>query len=262
MTAVERFTRLSGEFQRIALSATIRPMETVASFVGGYELSCPVEAPVYAPRAVERVVSSVEKRYDLRIVTHEEAFDPADPDAVWGPVVEDCKARIRQNRSTLIFANSRRLVETLTLKINEGEQKPVAYSHRGSLSREIRAEVEARLKSGDLRAIVATNSLEMGIDIGALDEVILIQSPRAGSSAVQRVGRAGHQVGEVSRGVFYPTHAQDFLESAVLARGILDGDIEVARPVRNPLDVLSQVLVSMVCMETWHLDELYAFVRT
>ena len=262
MTAVERLTRLSGEFQRIALSATIRPMETVGAFVGGYELNGSMEAPVYTPRIVERIASNAEKRYDLRIVSHEEAFDPTDPNAVWGPVVEDCKARIKVNRSTLIFANSRRLVETLTLKINEGERKPVAYSHHGSLSREIRAEVESRLKSGDLKAIVATNSLEMGIDIGALDEVILVQSPRAVSSAVQRVGRAGHQVGEVSRGVFYPTHAQDFLESAVLARGILDGDIEAAHPVKNPLDVLSQILVSMVCMETWHLDALYAFVRT
>ena len=139
----------------------------------------------------------------------------------------------RSNRSTLIFVNSRRLCEMLTLMINQGEEEPVAYAHHGSLSLEIRAEVERRLKAGALRAIVATHSLELGIDIGALDEVVLVQSPFSISSAVQRVGRSGHQVDQVSRGTLFPTHPKDFLEAAVLAPAILNQDIECSS--RSPV---------------------------
>jgi ATP-dependent Lhr-like helicase len=262
MSAVERLVRLSGEFQRISLSATIRPLSTVAEFVGGSILEGDKNAPRYRKRAVTIVESRADKRYDIRIHASDQPADPMDPEAVWGPMVESFKGLIRKNRSTLLFANSRRLAESLTSKINVDEPEPLAYSHHGSLSREIRTEVEAKLKAGDLKAIVATNSLEMGIDVGTLDEVVLIQAPRSISSAIQRVGRAGHSVGAVTRGSFYPTHQQDFLESAVLARGILDGDIEEIKPVQSPLDVLAQIIVSMTAMELWDVDELYAFLRT
>lgn len=262
MSAVERLTRLSGEFQRVSLSATIRPLSAVAEFVGGSVLEGDVLAPTYRRRDVAIVESRVDKRYEIGIQASDQPIDPTDPEAVWAPMVEAFKETIQKNRSTLLFANSRRLTESLTAKINEDELEPLAYSHHGSLSREIRAEVEAKLKAGALKAIIATNSLEMGIDIGALDEVVLIQAPPSVSSAIQRVGRAGHSVGAVTRGSFYPTHQQDFLESAVLARDILDGDIEAIRPVQSPLDVLSQVIVSMVAMETWDMDALYAFIRT
>ena len=139
---------------------------------------------------------------------------------------EDFYAKISANRSTLLFSNSRVLCEKLTYKINSIANKTVAYAHHGSLSKEIRADVEKKLKNGDLAAVVATSSLEMGIDIGALDEVVLIQCPNSISSAIQRIGRAGHQVGEVSRSTIYPTHPQDFLEAAVLAEAILSTEIE------------------------------------
>ncbi len=154
------------------------------------------------------------------------------------------------------------MCEHLTLRINEGEEHPLAYSHHGSLAKELRLEVESKLKAGDLRAIVATNSLELGIDIGALDEVVLVQSPPSIASAVQRVGRAGHQVGATSRGTFFPTHDQDFVESAVIARALREGDIEEVRPVENALDVLAQVLLSMAGTEIWNIDELYNRIRT
>jgi len=262
MTAVERLVRLSGEFQRIALSATLRPLATLAEFVGGFRLRGAPENPRYEPRRVIPVRSTLQKQYDLhlRYIPFESSGN--DPGDVWGPLAAEVKKIILQNRSTLIFVNSRRLCEILTLRINEGEKEPVAYSHHGSLSLEVRSEVERRLKAGELRAIVATHSLELGIDIGTIDEVVLIQSPFSVSSAVQRVGRAGHQVGEISRGTFFPTHPRDFLEAAVLVPAILQHEIEEVKPVLCPLDVLSQVIVSMAGVETWKMDSLFAFLKT
>jgi ATP-dependent Lhr-like helicase len=260
ITAVERLVRLSGEFQRIALSATLRPLETVAEFVGGFSLQGSPENPRYEPRRVTLVRSVLQKQYDLHL-RYIPVVPEEDPGDVWGPMVAGVKKIILQNRSTLIFVNSRRLSETLTLKINEGEKEPLAYSHHGSLSLEIRSEVERRLKAGELRAIVATHSLELGIDIGSIDEVVLIQSPFSVSSAVQRVGRAGHRVGEVSRGTFFPTHPRDFLEAAVLVPAILHHEIEEAKPILSPLDVLSQVIVSMAGVEAWKTDSLFAALK-
>ncbi len=261
ITAVERLVRLSGEFQRISLSATLRPLETVADFVGGFSLRGAVENPRYEPRRVTTVRSALQKQYDLHL-RYIPVISEEDPGDVWGPMVAGVKNIILQNRSTLIFVNSRRLCETLTLKINEGEKDPLAYSHHGSLSLEIRSEVERRLKAGELRAIVATHSLELGIDIGSIDEMVLIQSPFSISSAIQRVGRAGHRVGEVSRGTFFPTHPRDFLEAAVLVPAILQHEIEEVEPILCPLDVLSQVIVSMAGVEAWKTDALFAALKT
>jgi ATP-dependent Lhr-like helicase len=260
ITAVERLVRLSGEFQRIALSATLRPLETVAEFVGGFSLQGSPETPCYEPRRVTLVRSALQKQYDLHL-RYIPVVPEEDPGDVWGPMAAGVKKIILQNRATLIFVNSRRLCETLTLKINEGEKEPLAYSHHGSLSLEIRSEVERRLKAGELRAIVATHSLELGIDIGSIDEVVLIQSPFSVSSAIQRVGRAGHRVGEVSRGTFFPTHPRDFLEAAVLVPAILHHEIEEVKPILSPLDVLSQVIVSMAGVEPWKTDSLFAALK-
>ncbi len=180
---------------------------------------------------------------------------------MWEPLTKTFKEIIDRNHSTLFFTNSRRLAERITLKINDATPQPLAYAHHGSLSREIRTEVESRLKSGELRAIVATNSLEMGIDIGSLDEVVLIQSPPSIASALQRVGRAGHRVGDVSRGTLFPTHAQDFVEAAALADGIAARDLEPLACIDNPLDVLAQIIVSMSANQMWAVDDVYAVLR-
>jgi ATP-dependent Lhr-like helicase len=262
ITAVERLVPLSGEFQRIALSATVQPLETVAAFVGGFSMSDQSPDPTYTPRPVTIVNPDSPKSYDVVVRFPAEAETLSSDKTVWKPMVSSFKEIIGRNRSTLFFANSRRLVEKLTLKINKGEHRPLAYAHHGSLSREIRTEVETRLKSGELKAIVATNSLELGIDIGALDEVVLIQSPQSVSSAIQRVGRAGHQVGEISTGEFFPTHSHDLLEAAVLAQALVHGDIEPVHPVENSLDVLAQVIVSMAGTEPWDLDELFKNIKT
>ncbi|MEE8523330.1 MAG: DEAD/DEAH box helicase [Thermoanaerobaculia bacterium] len=285
VTAVERLVPLSGEFQRVALSATINPMERIAEFVGGYELIETEGAITYRRREVSLVRSKAAKTYQIRVRYPAEPSSTLEPDvkapqtahrgpasreldrahrddSTWSHLVRDFKRVIRGNRSTLFFANSRRMTEKVTRLTNEGEIEDLAYSHHGSLSREVRSVVESRLKNGELKAIVATNSLELGIDIGDLDEVVLIQTPRSVASAVQRVGRAGHGVGEVSRGVLYPTHGRDFLDAAVVARAIVEQDIESVRPIEGPLDVLAQVILSMVVAEAWNLDELYAALKT
>jgi len=242
ITAVDRLVPLAGDFQRIALSATIRPAAKAAEFVGG-------------TRRVRIVESSLCKQYAVRIRSPEAA--PETGDSFWYPYVEKIKEIIAGNRSTLIFTNSRRLCEKITHLINLGEEKLIAYAHHGSLSREIRAEVEHKLKAGELKAIVATNSLELGIDIGALDEVVLIQSPPSLSSAIQRIGRAGHQVGEVSRATLFPTHPRDFIEAAVVASGVINQDMEALRSPECPLDVLAQIIISMVGTDVWDMDRLF-----
>ena len=266
MTAVDRLVRLAGEFQRVGLSATIKPLDVVAEFIGGYRMEQSNSDLAYVPRTIRNIRSTVPKVYQIAIHLPERAVNrktrPAPGKEIWEPIVNAIKFRITQNRSTLIFVNSRRLCEKITFLINQGRLDPIAYAHHGSLSRELRYTVEEKLKKGALQAIVATNSLELGIDIGTLDEVIMVQSPLSIASALQRLGRAGHHVNAPSRGVVYPSHAIDIIEAGVLARGIVEQDIESARPVECPLDVLSQIIISMTGTETWDIDRLYATLKT
>jgi ATP-dependent helicase Lhr and Lhr-like helicase len=262
ITAVDRLVRLSGEFQRLALSATVKPLSIVAEFVGGSVLRGAATDGTYEKRKVAIIKSEDKKSYGIEV-----RFPPdlreRPPDASRWPVLADAFREVIQcHRSTLLFANSRRLAEKATRLINEGVDGELAYSHHGSLSREIRLAVEQRLKNGELKAIVATSSLELGIDIGELDLVVLIQTPPAISAAIQRIGRSGHRVGGISRGLLYPTHGFDFLTAAVIAKGITDQDIESVRPVENPLDVLAQVILSMTGLELWDRDELFSFIKT
>jgi ATP-dependent Lhr-like helicase len=183
ITAVDRLVPLSGEFQRIALSATVRPLETVAQFVGGYRRATDTGDTGYSARRVRIVSSAGEKKPRLAVRLPGAEPPWGTPEAFWRPFVGALEQIVSRNRSTLIFANSRRLCEKITCLLNENEPTPVAYAHHGSLSREIRSEVERKLKAGKLRAIVATNSLELGIDIGSLDEVVLLQATGSGSKA-------------------------------------------------------------------------------
>jgi ATP-dependent helicase Lhr and Lhr-like helicase len=266
ITAVDRLVSFAGEFQRIALSATVRPLDRVAAWVGGYRIERGADdQPRYVRRPVKIVESRPSKRYDIEV-----RFPPAvaalpgderSGDILWAAIADDLRQRIAEARSTLVFTNSRRLSEKMTRLINDGSPREIAWSHHGSLARELRSAIEKRLKAGDLPSLVATSSLELGIDIGALDQVLLVQSPRSLASAAQRVGRAGHAVGEVSRARFYPSHLRDFLECAVAARAVLDGEVEPIHPVRAPLDLLAQWVVGMVAHERWRADDLYAVLR-
>jgi len=265
ITAVDRLVLACGEVQRIAISATVRPLDRVAAWVGGYRLERGAGGePRYLARPVRVVAVRSEKRYALavrRVAAAEAAGERRGAEALWTALAEELRQRIGEMRSTLVFTNSRRMAEKMTRLVNDAAGRELAWSHHGSLARELRTAVEQRLKDGRLPALVATSSLELGIDVGALDRVLLLQSPRSLASTAQRIGRAGHRVGEVSRAILYPLHPRDYLDCAVAARAVLAGDIEPLRFPRAPLDVLAQVVLALVAHESWRLDDLYAFVR-
>jgi ATP-dependent Lhr-like helicase len=266
-TAVERLVRLSGEFQRIALSATARPLSVIADLVGGYSMKRGARQTIYQKRSVRIMNRPLSKQYDLSVAfpvagTVDVGSSFADEKSMWVALAQECRRIIAESHSTLFFVNSRRHAEKLSRFINEGFAEPLAWSHHGSLSRELRLVVEQRLKNGELKAIVATSSLELGIDIGALDRVILVQTPLTVASAVQRLGRAGHAVGKPSRGVIFPLHGKDIVDAAVMARCIREQDIEEMSPVLCPLDVLAQLVVSMTAAEEWNVDELFDCIRS
>ncbi len=249
ISSVERLARLSGGFQRIALSATVRPLETIARWAGG-------------GKALDIAEANESKRYEIHV-----AFPPGAPllpagESRWPLLIEEFKKLIKNSSSTLLFANSRRLTEKTARLINENEDEIIAYSHHGSISKELRLEVEDKLKKGKLKAIVATSSLELGIDIGELDRVILIETPRSITSALQRIGRAGHKVGLTSRGFLYPTHGRDFIDAAVMAKAVEESVPEPLMPIECPLDILSQLIMSMCAVEDWDINRLYDFLRS
>jgi ATP-dependent Lhr-like helicase len=263
--SLERLEELTArQPQRIGLSATQRPLEEVARFLGGFSNGAPRHVAVVdagARKSLEvEVVVPVEDMGELGKVTHELRSGPATAAAVerrtsiWPSITPRILELVQQHRSTIIFCNARRGAERLAAQLNElaidlglGEGEFVK-AHHGSLAREQRIVIEDQLKRGQLRAIVATSSLELGIDMGAVDLVIQVESPGAVSRGLQRIGRAGHSVGAPSRGKVFPKHRHDLLEVAVVARRMLDADIEPTRYLRNPLDVLAQHIVAHVAM--------------
>lgn len=299
--------------QRIGLSATVRPIDEVARFLGGTH---PVE--IVAPRAV--------KSFDIEVVVplddmsnpppmspvadsgiDDDPFtSPQMTGSVWPHVEEAIVDRILRHRSTIVFANSRRLAERLTGRLNEiyeerleaasaapgasggdaaapptpapasggppaqmmaqsgatsGAAAVLAKAHHGSVSKEQRAVVEEELKSGVLRCVVATSSLELGIDMGAVDLVIQVEAPPSAASGLQRVGRAGHQVGEVSRASLFPKHRADVLHTAVVSERMLGGMIESISVPRNPLDILAQQTVAACALEPIDVEVWFDTVR-
>lgn len=261
LTALERLVPLSGEYQRIGLSATVNPPGLVAQALGGF-------LPEGTARQVSLVASPSAKHYEVKVVLPAIRQEAEDTGKVfWESLALELRHRTSDRASTLIFANSRRACEKLARLMNEtpvGQEEPeelLAYSHHGSLSKEIRREVELKLKEGQLRALVATNSLELGIDIGDLDEVILAQTPRTAASAIQKVGRAGHRTGETSRARLYPSHGIDLVEAAVIVRCIRDQTVEPLTIPEGPLDVLAQSLLSAWSARPSTADEMYQLFR-
>jgi ATP-dependent helicase Lhr and Lhr-like helicase len=267
--------------QRLGLSATQRPLEEVARFLGGFSQPGrvrPVEivdAGIRKPLEVE-VVVPVEDMGDLGQETTELRSGPAAValapvrKSIWPSVYPKILELVLQHRSTIIFCNARRLAERLAARLNElaetegvdvGEAGELVKAHHGSLAREQRVVIEDQLKRGALRGLVATSSLELGIDMGAVDLVIQVESPGAVSRGLQRIGRAGHQVGEPSRGYVFPKHRGDLLEAAIVTRRMRDGLIEATRYLRNPLDVLAQQIVAHLAAGPCSLDDLSALVR-
>jgi ATP-dependent Lhr-like helicase len=282
--------------QRIGLSATVRPLDEVSAFLAGAR---PVE--VVAPRTPKTIEVTVEVPVpDLAALDERPAPGSSDEEvigsaagtaqrpSIWPAVERRLLGLVREHRSTIVFSNSRRLAERLTSRLNElaaeeldgvqeldtfpaeaigqsgiggGVAATVAKAHHGSMSREQRTLVEEELKAGVLPCVVATSSLELGIDMGAVDLVVQVEAPPSVASGLQRVGRAGHQVGAVSTGVVFPKYRGDLVSCAVVAERMTAGAIEAMRYPRNPLDVLAQQVVAMVALEPWSLQDLARVVR-
>ena len=254
--------------QRIGLSATQRPLDTIARFLGG----------VGPGRHVRIVDAGTRKPLDLEVVVPVEDMSrlgeilpPEDqpggpatnPDlrrSIWPAIHPRILELIRSHRSTIVFVNSRRLAERLAHRLNELAGEELVRAHHGSIAREQRVQIEEELKAGRLPALVATSSLELGIDMGAVDLVIQVESPTSVARGLQRVGRAGHQVGAPSKGVIFPKYRGDLLETAVVTRRMHEGAIETTTLPRNPLDVLAQQIVAMAVMDRWSIDDLHATV--
>ncbi|TWG11734.1 Lhr family ATP dependent helicase [Micromonospora palomenae] len=301
---------LAAPAQRIGLSATVRPIDACARFLGGAR---PVD--VVQPASAKTIEVSVQ--VPVEAMTRLDEQEPPEDDlggpgprraSIWPAVEERVFSLIRAHRSTIVFTNSRRSAERLCARLNElaadelaaasapegtpetgseawggpvgplrtnrppaevmaqsgaavGAPPVIARAHHGSVSREERKHIEEALKSGQLPAVVATSSLELGIDMGAVDLVVQIEAPPSVAAGLQRVGRAGHQVGAVSRGVVFPKHRGDLLSCTVVAERMAEGAIEELHYPRNPLDVLAQQVVAMVALEPWRVGDLAVLVR-
>lgn len=260
--------------QRIGLSATQRPLEEVARLLGGAEIADGLNEPT--PRRVAIVEAGRSKQLQIKIevpvedmtqlgIEQERFSGPASGGpvrtSIWPSIHPRLVELIREHRSTMIFVNSRRLAERLAGAINELAGEEIALAHHGSVAKDTRAVIEDRLKLGNLPAIVATSSLELGIDMGAVDLVIQIEAPPSIASGIQRIGRAGHQVGASSSGVIFPKYRGDLLACSAAAERMVCGEVEETYYPRNPLDVLAQQIVAMVALEPVKVDEIYDTVR-
>ena len=266
--------------QRIGLSATITPVDAVAEYL-------------HAGHDVRIVQPPTTKAMDLQLAvplpdmtTFDEPEDGGPRRASIWPAVESSVLRlIEEHTSTIVFTNSRRVCERLSSRLNElaadepaddafpaemmamagtarGSEQVVARAHHGSVSKSERALIEDALKAGRLPAVVATSSLELGIDMGSIDLMVQVGCPPSSASGLQRLGRAGHRLDAVSKGVFFPTHRADLLATTVAVQQMRAGRIEATRVPRHPLDVLSQQIVAMVAMADWHTDELFDVVTS
>jgi ATP-dependent Lhr-like helicase len=324
--SLERLQQLAGQpIQRIGLSATIRPLDEVARYLGGAAWQGEGEARTLVPRPVTIVDAGYRKPLDLQVETVVDDFRALSGDSIWPLIVPRVVDLIDQHRTTLIFVNNRRLAERAADWINEergargegrgenerlgdleigsgeesdptrpsplaprpsqhasrgaglyaggvpkgigmfgagrGTQADPIRAHHGSIAKETRLALEQALKAGTLPALVGTSSLELGIDIGTVDLVVQLQSPKSVAQGLQRVGRAGHLVGQTSRGRIFPTHREDIMEAAAVAGGMLRGDVEPIHTPRNSLDILAQQIVAMVSVEPWDVDALYDLLR-
>jgi ATP-dependent helicase Lhr and Lhr-like helicase len=288
--SLERLQELAPqEFVRIGLSATQRPLDKVAAFLGGYDArNTGVE-----PRPVNIIDAGHKKEMDLSVVCAVEDFTLLPSEGAWPLILGEVLALIRAHKSTLVFVNNRRLAERVAAKLNEqiagaasstinlmavpedtgwsaGEPKPpeprapdepLVLAYHGSMSRESRETMENDLKAGRIRALVATSSLELGIDIGSIDLVIQLQSPKGVSRGLQRIGRSGHLISGTSKGRIYPTHREDLVESVAVSGAMHHHDVEATHIPENCLDVLAQQIAAMVGVEDWDLDHLFDVIR-
>lgn len=285
---LEHLARAGGieRIQRIGLSATQRPLERIAGFLSGPGRECRVVDPGQNKELDLKIVVPVEDMTEPAAGGDDGSADDAPIRSIWPAIYPELLAQVHAHRSTIIFVNNRRAAERLAQRLNDldgetGEiespnrtattDRPVrpeaakglslARAHHGSLSHEERTEVEEQLKSGLIPCLVATSSLELGIDMGSVDLVIQVESPKSVARGLQRIGRAGHGLGETSKGRIFPKFRGDLLESAVVTRRMREGEIEETVIPANPLDVLAQHLVSMAALDKWETTGAYELVR-
>lgn len=240
---------------RIGLSATQKPIEEVAHFLTG-------NGRTDKPRASPQIVDIGHKRtLDLAVEVPSSELGPITTNEMWDEIYDRLVQLVEQNRSTLLFVNTRRLVERVAHNLAERLGEDNVAAHHGSLSRKLRLAAENKLKNGEIKVLVATASLELGIDIGTVDLVVQISSPRAIAVALQRVGRSGHWRGAVPKGRFFATTRDDLLECASLVRAIRQGDLDRLIIPEAPLDILAQQIVATCASEEWDEDEMFALVR-
>jgi len=242
--------------QRIGLSATQRPLEEVARFLGG----CDERDGTQAFRPVTIVDCGMTK--EMQISVESPVADLGNVGgSIWPAVAPLVLKHIQESKTTLVFVNNRAQAEKIAARVNKLADTEIALPYHGSLARERRFALEERLKAGSLRALVTTSSLELGIDIGSVDLVIQLQSPKRVAAALQRIGRAGHTLGVASRGILVPTFRDDAVEIAAIVAAMRAGDVEPTQVVQNALDVLAQVVVAAVSVDDWVSDDLYRLVR-
>ena len=256
--SLEMLGEFAGEYQRIALSATVKPAATAAAFVAG--ASARTVPP--SPRPVTIVECPNTRQLDLTVQLLPPFDSSVYDDNAWKRVAHVVTPHLQNNHSTLVFCNARNTCEKIAHCINDGHQELLAFSHHGSLSKEIRQTVEKRMKAGELKAIVSTSSLELGIDIGAIDEVILVNAPSSIAAATQRIGRSGHHVGATSRALLLVTHPHELLQALAVRNAVLDKDIEPSQPPQNCLDVLAQIILAVALHTPRKLDWLYNFITS
>ena len=254
--------------QRIGLSATQRPLETIGRFLGGGTIDA---GGSWQERPVELIDVASDKTFEIDIVVPTEDMTApvqADPDSlepptrsIWPAIYPQLLKLIESHTSTILFANSRRLAERISAELNRLSGTELTRAHHGSVAREQRVEIEELLKRGELPCVVATSSLELGIDMGAVDLVIQVEAPSTVASGLQRVGRAGHQVGAASKATVFPKYRGDLLVATVVVDRMLEGAVEKTAILNNPLDVLAQHIVAMAAMDEWELSDLYDTVR-
>jgi ATP-dependent Lhr-like helicase len=269
--SLERLEELRGRgsppLRRVGLSATQRPLDEIARFLGGLDDGVP--RPVRVLDAGRR--KALELRVEVPVEDMARLGEPAEiptgpvtavqRSSIWPAIHPQILELIRSHRSTLIFVNSRRLAERLAGALNELAGEELVHAHHGSIAREQRLRIEDDLKSGRLPALVATSSLELGIDMGAIDLVIQVESPPSVASGMQRIGRAGHRIDEPSTGVIIPKYRGDLLASAAITEGMFAGAVEPLRFPRNPLDIVAQQIVAMTAMDDWGVDDLERVIR-
>ncbi|MEO8725154.1 MAG: DEAD/DEAH box helicase, partial [Acidobacteriaceae bacterium] len=283
--SMERLEQLCGRrLQRIGLSATQRPLEEVARFLGGASSGADeireeeegASGAVYRPLTIvdagekkklelkiEVPVEDMAKlgEIDLQAIPSGAASQGAVRASIWSAIHPKLVELVRAHTSTIIFVNSRRLAERISGAMNDLAGETLVRAHHGSVAVAQRKEIEERLKLGTLRGIVATSSLELGIDMGAVDLVVQVEAPPSVASGMQRIGRASHNVGATSKGIIFPKYRADLLACAAVTRAMYEGRVEAVRYPRNALDVLAQQIVAMVAMDDWRVEDLFALVR-